>query len=167
MHVEFIPCDTPSADGPSRQFCDAELVFDEGDGVLAGLRLVGFTLWRRQTDGGLSVMFPSRLIGFGNERSSFSYLRGEPESEARLRRWVVEEHARRYDQGVEVTTSRSKLTVRFVQLRRAKERVQAHAASIRAVLRTVTPWTCAACGKSQAQDNPRCRHCGTPARPRA
>ena len=62
MHINFVS----RVDGPQRLICEAELIFD-ADGPLAGLRLVGFCLWRG-TDGATYVTFPSRAFGAGDER---------------------------------------------------------------------------------------------------
>jgi hypothetical protein len=59
--------------GPERLVCEAELVFP-ATGILAGLKLVGFSLWR-SPEGEIYVTFPSRAFGAGNERRFFDYLR--------------------------------------------------------------------------------------------
>lgn len=58
--------------GPERLACEAELHLE--DGLLSGLKLVGFSVWHT-ADGGLSVTFPSRGFGVGGERRFFDYLR--------------------------------------------------------------------------------------------
>ena len=58
--------------GPERLVCDAELQFVEGS--LAGLKLVGFSLWSTP-EGDVFVTFPSRAFGAGNDRRFFDYLR--------------------------------------------------------------------------------------------
>ena len=60
-------------DGPKRLVCEAELVFP-ATGILAGLKLVGFSLWR-SPEGEIYVTFPSRAFGAGSERRFFDYLR--------------------------------------------------------------------------------------------
>ena len=60
-------------DGPERLVCEAELVFP-ATGILAGLKLVGFSLWR-SPEGEIYVTFPSRAFGAGQERRFFDYLR--------------------------------------------------------------------------------------------
>ena len=73
MHVNF----TPRNDGPERLICEAELHFDQDtDGPLAGLRLVGFSLWRGADDE-TYVTFPSRAFDRAYERRFFDYLRGD------------------------------------------------------------------------------------------
>ena len=61
-------------DGPERLVCEAELVFPSTMGALAGLKLVGFSLWR-SPEGEIYVTFPSRAFGAGQERRFFDYLR--------------------------------------------------------------------------------------------
>jgi hypothetical protein len=60
--------------GPERLVCEAELVFPATAGILAGLKLVGFSLWR-SPEGEIYVTFPSRAFGAGQERRFFDYLR--------------------------------------------------------------------------------------------
>ncbi len=50
-----------------------ELVFPS-TGILAGLKLVGFSLWK-SPEGEIYVTFPSRAFGAGSERRFFDYLR--------------------------------------------------------------------------------------------
>ena len=63
---------TPRENGPERLVTEAEIHFE--DGPLAGMRLVGFSIWR-STEGELYVTFPSRAFGAGTERKYFDYLR--------------------------------------------------------------------------------------------
>ncbi len=89
MRVQFVHRDN----GPERLVCEAELIFDEA-GPLAGLKLVGFSLWR-SPEGELYVTFPSRAFGAGTERRYFEYVRsaenGDGEARARLKTWIVDE----------------------------------------------------------------------------
>ncbi len=59
--------------GPERLVCEVELVFPS-TGILAGLKLVGFSLWR-SPEGEIYVTLPSRAFGAGSERRFFDYLR--------------------------------------------------------------------------------------------
>jgi hypothetical protein len=43
---------------PPGKLADAELHFN--DGVLAGLKLIGFAVWERRSVGGRNVTFPAR-----------------------------------------------------------------------------------------------------------
>lgn len=60
------------ANGPERLVCEVELVFSEG--LLAGMKLTGFTLWR-SAKGDVYVTFPSRAFGTAADRKFFDYLR--------------------------------------------------------------------------------------------
>ena len=59
---------------PERLVCEAELVFSATAGLLAGLKLVGFSLWK-SPEGETYVTFPSRVFGEGEERRYFDFLR--------------------------------------------------------------------------------------------
>jgi len=56
-------------DGPERLVCEAELVFPS-TGILAGLKLVGFSLWG-SPEGEVYVTLPARAFGSGQERRFF------------------------------------------------------------------------------------------------
>ena len=60
---------------PKGKLADVELHFEEG--LLAGLKLVGFTLavWERRKARGRSVMFPARPYAVNGERCHFTLLR--------------------------------------------------------------------------------------------
>jgi hypothetical protein len=55
------------------KLAEAELQFTEG--VLDGLKLIGFTIWERRTGNGRNVTFPARSYTVGGERRSFALLR--------------------------------------------------------------------------------------------
>jgi hypothetical protein len=57
---------------PPGKLADAELHFN--DGILAGLKLIGFAVWER-TGGGRYVTFPARQYAVNGERRSFALLR--------------------------------------------------------------------------------------------
>jgi hypothetical protein len=79
--------------GPERLVCEAELVFEAEAGVLAGMKLVGFSLWR-SPEGEVYVTFPSRAFGAGNERRFFDYLRsveGTAADGKRVKAWILEQ----------------------------------------------------------------------------
>jgi hypothetical protein len=93
MRVEFLD----RQGGPERVVCEAEVVFDEGEGPLVGMKLVGFTLWRG-ADGEVYVTFPSRAFGSGTERKFFDYLRsceGRSEEVRRVKGWILEAYQAR------------------------------------------------------------------------
>lgn len=59
---------------PPGKLADAELHFT--DGVLAGLKLIGFGVWaRRGSDVAANVTFPARSYSVNGERRSFALLR--------------------------------------------------------------------------------------------
>ncbi len=90
MRVSFVTKDG----GPERLVCDAEVLFGEEAGPLAGMKLVGFSLWRG-AEGDVFVSFPSRAFGVGNERRYFDYLRsgeGLAADARRVKEWILEEY---------------------------------------------------------------------------
>jgi len=58
---------------PPGKLADAELHF--GDGPLAGLKLIGFSVWERRGGSGRNVTFPARQYSVNGERRSFALLR--------------------------------------------------------------------------------------------
>ena len=65
---------TPNDKGnPPGKLADAELHF--GDGPLAGLKLIGFSIWERRGGNGRNVTFPARQYAVNGERRSFALLR--------------------------------------------------------------------------------------------
>jgi len=71
MVVRILPSDSST---PVGKIADAEIVFD--DGILNGLKLVGFSIWeRRGGNGGRNVTFPARSYSVNGERRSFALLR--------------------------------------------------------------------------------------------
>ena len=58
---------------PPGKLADAELHFTDGD--LAGLKLIGFSVWERRTGNGRNVTFPARQYAVNGERRSFALLR--------------------------------------------------------------------------------------------
>lgn len=65
---------TPNDKGnPPGKLADAELHFT--DGPLAGLKLIGFSIWERRSGGGRNVTFPARQYSVNGERRSFALLR--------------------------------------------------------------------------------------------
>jgi hypothetical protein len=66
---------TPNDKGnPVGKLADAELHF-VGDSPLAGLKLIGFSIWERRTGNGRNVTFPARQYSVNGERRSFALLR--------------------------------------------------------------------------------------------
>src|SRR5215471_2647911 len=68
---------------PPGKLADAELHFTEG--VLEGLKLVGFAIWERRSGDGRNVTFPSRSFSLNGERRSFALLRPITDSTAQTR----------------------------------------------------------------------------------
>ena len=58
---------------PPGKLADVELHFS--DGVLAGLKLIGFSIWERRGGTGRNVTFPARQYSVNGERRSFALLR--------------------------------------------------------------------------------------------
>ena len=65
---------------PPGKLADAELHFV--DGVLAGLKLIGFGIWERRTGAGRNVTFRARQYSVNGERRSFALLRPATEAGA-------------------------------------------------------------------------------------
>ena len=90
MRIEFID----RQNGPKNLITEAEILFDSQDGLLAGLKLVGFSLWRTE-NGEPSVTVPSRSWGDPGDRKFFDLLRaGEGGGDAvrKLKTAVCEQH---------------------------------------------------------------------------
>jgi hypothetical protein len=90
MRVQFVSKET----GPERLVCDAEVFFGEEAGPLAGMKLVGFSLWR-SPGGDVFVTFPSRPFGTGTDRRFYDYLRsseGEASRVKSVKDWILEEY---------------------------------------------------------------------------
>ena len=65
---------TPNDKGnPPGKLAEAELHF--GDGVLSGLKLIGFSIWERRGGTGRNVTFPARSYAINGERRSYALLR--------------------------------------------------------------------------------------------
>ena len=78
---------------PSGKLADAELHFT--DGVLSGLKLIGFSVWERKSGNGRNVTFPARQYSVNGERRSFALLRPVTDmtSQDRLRDLILEAYA--------------------------------------------------------------------------
>jgi hypothetical protein len=78
---------------PPGKLAEAELHFTEG--VLDGLKLIGFTVWERRTGGGRNVTFPARTYSVNGERRSFALLRptGDATAQDRVRELILEAYA--------------------------------------------------------------------------
>ena len=60
---------------PPGKLADVELHFTEAAGPLAGLKLIGFSIWERRGGSGRNVTFPARQYSINGERRSFALLR--------------------------------------------------------------------------------------------
>ena len=87
---------------PPGKLADAELHFS--DGVLDGLKLIGFSVWQRRTGGGRNVTFPARQYAVNGERRSFALLRpiGDVSAQERIRDLVLQAYAE-YEETVATT----------------------------------------------------------------
>jgi len=93
MQVVFVE----KSSGPERLVCDAEVVFEAEAGPLAGMKLVGFSLWR-SSEGDVFVSLPARPFGAGGERRYFDMLRsveGDSADGKRVRAWILEQYQAR------------------------------------------------------------------------
>lgn len=90
MVIKITPNDK---NNPPGKLADAELHFT--DGVLEGLKLIGFSVWERRTGGGRNVTFPARQYSVNGERRSFSLLRPVADATAqdRIREAILEAYA--------------------------------------------------------------------------
>ena len=90
MVVKIVPNDKGN---PPSKLADAELHFTEG--VLEGLKLVGFAVWERRSGSGRNVTFPSRQYTVSGDRRSFALLRPvvDATSQERVRDLVLQAYA--------------------------------------------------------------------------
>src|SRR5687767_7870773 len=88
---------------PPGKLADAELHFT--DGVLDGLKLIGFGVWERRTGNGRNVTFPARQYAVNGERRSFALLRpiGDTSAQDRIREAILEAYAE-YEEKAAVAT---------------------------------------------------------------
>ena len=90
MIVKIVP---NLKDTPRGKLADAELHFT--DGVLDGLKLIGFAVWERRSGGGRTVTFPARQYIVNGDRRSFVLLRPVADAAAqdRMRDLVLQAYA--------------------------------------------------------------------------
>ena len=90
MVVKIVPNDKAN---PPGKLADAELHFTEG--LLEGLKLIGFSVWERRSGGGRNVTFPARTYAVNGERRSFALLRpiAGTTAQERIRELVLEAYA--------------------------------------------------------------------------
>jgi len=89
MTIKIVPNEKSN---PPGKLADAELHFN--DGVLDGLKLIGFSVWERRT-GGRNVTFPARQYSVNGERRSFALLRpiADTSAQERVRDLVLQAYA--------------------------------------------------------------------------
>jgi hypothetical protein len=86
---------TPNDKGnPPGKLADAELHF-AGDSPLAGLKLIGFSIWERRGGSGRNVTFPARQYSVNGERRAFALLRPivDVTAQSAIRERVLEAYA--------------------------------------------------------------------------
>jgi|SRR5579871_909185 len=90
MTVKISPNDHGN---PVGKLADAELHFT--DGPLAGLKLIGFSIWERRGGSGRNVTFPARQYAVNGERRSFALLRPITDTAAqeRVRELILSAYA--------------------------------------------------------------------------
>lgn len=90
MVVKILPNDKST---PVGKLAEAELHFTEG--VLDGLKLVGFSVWERRGGNGRNVTFPARQYSINGERRSFALLRPmvDATGQDRLRDFILDAYA--------------------------------------------------------------------------
>ena len=94
---------TPNDKGnPPGKLADAELHFT--DGVLDGLKLIGFSIWERRNGTGRNVTFPARQYSVNGERRSFSLLRPilDATAQDRVRDLILQAYAEHEEQAAQV-----------------------------------------------------------------
>ena len=99
--VKFTPNERQN---PAGKLADAELHFTDGE--LAGLKLIGFSVWERRTGGGRNVTFPARQYAVNGERRSFALLRpiADVNAQERIRELVLQAFAE-YEEATAVAAS--------------------------------------------------------------
>ena len=100
MIVKIIPNEKSN---PPGKLAEAELHFT--DGILEGLKLIGFSVWERRTGGGRNVTFPARQYSVNGERRSFSLLRpiADATSQDRVREAILQAYTE-YEERAAVAT---------------------------------------------------------------
>lgn len=92
---------TPNDKGnPPGKLAEAEIHFSEG--ALAGLKLIGFSIWERRGGNGRNVTFPARQYSVNGERRSFALLRAivDPSAQTPIRDLILDAYAH-YEESTE------------------------------------------------------------------
>ena len=76
------------------------------DGVLDGLKLIGFAVWERRSGSGRNVTFPARQYSVNGERRSFALLRptADAAGQERVRDLVLQAYAEFEQEQTEATS---------------------------------------------------------------
>ncbi len=80
---------------PEKKLADVEIYFDEG--LLSGMRLTGFAIWRGNGHKGPFVTLPSRPFEDEKGRRYFEFLRptsSDPLAVKRFRDYIIEEYSK-------------------------------------------------------------------------
>jgi hypothetical protein len=95
MVVKISPNDKGN---PPGKLADAELHFTEG--VLDGLKLIGFSVWEKRNGGGRNVTFPARQYSVNGERRSFALLRPivDASAQERVRELILQAYVEHEEQ---------------------------------------------------------------------
>ena len=90
---------------PPGKLADAELHFG-GESPLAGLKLIGFSIWERRGGSGRNVTFPARQYSVNGERRSFALLRPivDTTAQTNVRDLILEAYAQ-YEEVAEAATA--------------------------------------------------------------
>jgi hypothetical protein len=101
-HTVIVKITLNDKGNPPGLLADAELHFTEG--ILEGLKLIGFSIWERRT-GGRNVTFPARQYSVNGERRSFSLLRpiGDATAQDRIREAILQAYTE-YEEKAAVAT---------------------------------------------------------------
>ena len=101
MVVKIVPNEKAN---PPGKLADAELHFT--DGVLDGLKLIGFAVWERRTGNGRNVTFPARQYAVNGERRSYALLRpiADVAAQERIRELVLQAYAEFEDTAAEAAS---------------------------------------------------------------
>jgi hypothetical protein len=92
MTIKIMPNDKGN---PPGKLADAEVHFTDAEGVLAGLKLIGFSIWERRGGGpGRNVTFPARSYAVNGERRNFALLRPivDVTAQEKLRTLILESY---------------------------------------------------------------------------
>jgi hypothetical protein len=101
MTIKIVPNEKGN---PPGKLADVELHFDAAEGVLEGLKLIGFAIWERRAGTGRNVTFPARQYSVNGERRSFALLRptADPAAQDHVRDLILQAYAEHEAEASEV-----------------------------------------------------------------